>query len=1022
MGRNLKQVIFPLLLALIAVILSIQNYTPGTILSGWDTIHPEFNFSEYFKRIFNVWQQHQGLGAVASQAHASELPRLIIYYLFSFILPLNFLRYSFFFLCLIIGPLGVYFFVKEILLKDRKDNLTTKVSAFVAGLYYLLNLATLQHFFVPLEMFALHFATIGWIFLFASKFLLTGKSNFLALFGLVIIFSSAVAHTATLFYIFALMFILFLLTYSLTTFKKIHKRVLLIIFFLFTLNLYWILPNLYYLKNYGESVATSKIHSEFSDRAFEVSKNFGNLRDTALLKNFLFDWGQYDEKNGKFVYLLSNWETHLKNPRVNLIGLILFFLSIVGMFFAIKQREKIAISLIPIFLISIIFIANDNIVFEKIYNFFEANFPLVKEGLRFPFTKFSILLAFTICSFLGFALSFLISKALNLAKNVHLQLGEKFLATFFLLIFSLSIIYFALPAFSGNFIDYKMRTKIPQEYFDLYNFFNSQNENERIAPFPVHSFWGWVYYKWGYEGAGFNWFGIKQPLLDREFDRWSPYNENYYWEISLATYSDNSELFEKILEKYQITWLIIDPNVIDTSSAQSTYLDRIEALIASSDKFKLEGNFKDIKVYKFHNPTKVNDFVTLINNLPFISPKYDRNNFDQGFLNYGNYGVSQIKTNELWDIYFPFRSLFTNYKQRDLEFEIEEDEKFIIFKKEIPSEYLNYTLYTPDIRDYENIQYFSNDLESTGYITPTISFNGRVLVVRIPKIPSLYSNIINPAKEQIEIKNCDSLRESRKTKVKSIVDSRIEEEAGREFLRLKSTLANNCGAHFSLPNMPHDLGFLISIESRNIKGKSLLFFLENSDIKKAEIETYLSGSNEWSKSYFIKPPLDKSNLGYLLNFQEWSFNKEESINDLSTIEVNPIPFNYLTSIALQKNSIIPQGENKVEEIDASHPGTGLYKIKLPSNKTFNSNDTLVLFQSFDRGWTLLELKGLSFKPLGTHVLINNWANGWVLDSKVTESTLYIIFIPQLLHTLGLVLLALGIFMLAVPRIGKRDII
>src|SRR3989338_1083228 len=92
---------YPVLLIIISVIVCIQNYKFGTFLSGWDTLHPEFNFGEYFKKIFSVWQEQQGLGAVAAQAHAAELPRVIFLYVLSFILPLSFLRYSYFFLTLI---------------------------------------------------------------------------------------------------------------------------------------------------------------------------------------------------------------------------------------------------------------------------------------------------------------------------------------------------------------------------------------------------------------------------------------------------------------------------------------------------------------------------------------------------------------------------------------------------------------------------------------------------------------------------------------------------------------------------------------------------------------------------------------------------------------------------------------------------------------------------------------------------------------------------------------------------------
>ena len=84
----LRKNFFPVFIALITLFLCAVNYKAGTILSGWDTLHPEFNFTLYFKRIFfGVWQEHQGLGAVASQAHPAEMVRMLLYWPLSFVVP-----------------------------------------------------------------------------------------------------------------------------------------------------------------------------------------------------------------------------------------------------------------------------------------------------------------------------------------------------------------------------------------------------------------------------------------------------------------------------------------------------------------------------------------------------------------------------------------------------------------------------------------------------------------------------------------------------------------------------------------------------------------------------------------------------------------------------------------------------------------------------------------------------------------------------------------------------------------------
>src|SRR5579864_8417312 len=95
------------ILIFISLLLCSVNYTPGTFLSGWDTLHPEFNFGLNLQRVlFGVFRTEQGLGAVAGHSHMVELIRIIILYLFHFFMPLNFLRYSYIFLNLLVGPVG----------------------------------------------------------------------------------------------------------------------------------------------------------------------------------------------------------------------------------------------------------------------------------------------------------------------------------------------------------------------------------------------------------------------------------------------------------------------------------------------------------------------------------------------------------------------------------------------------------------------------------------------------------------------------------------------------------------------------------------------------------------------------------------------------------------------------------------------------------------------------------------------------------------------------------------------------
>src|SRR3989344_6233975 len=162
---------FPLLLVFIVLVVCILNFKSGTWLSGWDTVHPEFNYGEYWKRIwFSVWQEHQGLGAVATQSHAAEIPRMLILHILDLFFATSFVRWSYFFLMLILGPLGVYYLIKYLFSNSRYS----QQASFLGALFYLFNLGTLQHFYVPLEMFATLYAFIGWLFLYLIRYIRKG--------------------------------------------------------------------------------------------------------------------------------------------------------------------------------------------------------------------------------------------------------------------------------------------------------------------------------------------------------------------------------------------------------------------------------------------------------------------------------------------------------------------------------------------------------------------------------------------------------------------------------------------------------------------------------------------------------------------------------------------------------------------------------------------------------------------------------------------------------------------------------
>lgn len=635
------------ILGFIALILCAKNYTPHTFLSGWDTLHPEFNFPLNILRVVTgVFRPEQGLGSVAAHSHMADLPRILLLYVFNFFVPTDFLRYLYIFSMIIIGPIGMYYFLYKVVLRD-------KVSAFLGGLFYLLNLGTMQQFIVPFEMFTTQYGFLPWLFLTAITFLQEKESRTKSVlfFSLVTLLAIPMAYAATLWYIYFFVFCLFLCVFSLFKGNTLKKSLILVLITLL-INAFWLLPNIYFVVTLGTSVGASNINSLFSQQAFLYNKEFGNLKDILLLKSFLFDWGVYSG-NGGFDNLLSPWIVHLASPFVEAIGFLTAGIALFGLFLGVKRKHILSFSLLIPFGLCIFFLINDNPPTGFLYTFIQDRIPLFREAFRFPHDKVLILFMFLMSIYFGYG-QMLLTKALN--KKIKIV---------YVLLFIGALTYFMLPAFNGELISKYVRISIPSSYFEMFDWFNKQNKNGRVANLPIHSFWGWEYYKWyeqqpSFQGAGFLWFGIKQPVLARDFDRWNPYNEEYYQEISYAIYTQDSSLFASVLKKYNITYILLDKSVIaPEANSKVLFHKETENLLT---QLKQEGMLKksaqfgdNLFVYTYLGNNALNAFST--KQFTTVSPKASTVPQDIAFQKYHTY----INTDPPQAAYYPFRGIIDNH-------------------------------------------------------------------------------------------------------------------------------------------------------------------------------------------------------------------------------------------------------------------------------------------------------------------------------------------------------------------------
>ncbi len=639
----LRTNIYPLLLLAICLVIISLNHVSGTYLSGWDTLHPEFNFPLSLERItFGVFRSEQGLGAVAAHSHMAELPRVLILWLMSIAVPDSLLRFVYIAACLPIGVLGVYFFVKRVVLRHL-DRIPASGYAFTAGLFYLFNLGTLQHFYVPFEMFQTQYAFLPWLFLGAFNFLESPSKKNLAIFSLVSFLSMPMAFASTLWFAYFLSLVLFLLFLV----RGHFRHVFLLIVGTLLINSFWLLPNMYFLlSGNAANIPDAKINKIFSEEAFINNKNFGDFADATILKNYLFNWPVYQGDN-HFGYVLEVWRNYLSNAWIMLIGYIFSGFVLIGTVKSLFANNRFTKALLLPGVMAFVFLISDTAQVGWLFAFLRDHSDIFKEALRFPFTKFSIILMFAASCFFGLGQSVIyeLLVKLKIAKVHLIQV---------VLILSLSIVY-CLPFFQGQLISKYVQVKIPSSYFEMFDWFNSQPQG-RIANLPVHSFWGWMYYDWGFQGAQFISFGIKQPILDRDYDRWNPANEDYYRQISYAVYSQNLNLVEQVLNKYNIKYLLLDENVTNpgvVANKEVLFYDQIKKIIASSSKIKLIKTFGKVSVFEYiaGRPGEIN----ALNEFSVVQSPEGPYEVDVTYLDHGNYINS-----DLGRAVYPFKSISDN--------------------------------------------------------------------------------------------------------------------------------------------------------------------------------------------------------------------------------------------------------------------------------------------------------------------------------------------------------------------------
>ncbi len=577
-----------LILCILVSVLFAKNYTPGTWLTGWDNLHPEFDFATNIidRSFFSAWQQYQGLGVRAGNAHAADIFRQIALFLLSFLLQPSLLRYVYHFFALCIGAIGIYELVTRVHLP--KHQLSSQLAATVAAIFSILNLGTMQNFYVPYESFSHAFAAFPWLLLACYRYLASPSKRTLLFLIFINFLAIPMFYIPTIFLVYCIILCCICLAYVLHTHSL--KTVTILATVVLCVNAFWLLPFGAFILHGTSFVSSVKINKMFTQEAFLRNQKFGTVTDITMLRGFLFDTTDMaNTKTGENEYMMKPWITYLHKQGISQMHIMVGLIALIGLCIGLFRKRPFSLASILIGIVVLIALCNDNPPTKPIFDLVTSLFPLLKQVFRFPFTKFIVPAIVIYASGIALSVEYILSVFLH----------KKIPRILFFIVFACGLMWINIPSFQGNFIYSKMRQTIPDEYMQVMKFFHTE-PNGKIANFPQPSFWGWMAYSWGYRGSGFPWYGIQQPILDRAFDVWNTQNEQYYTDITRALYTEKTpEAIEKIFDLYNITYLWIDKTVILPHKPELLYVSELQTLVDTSVRFSKQFETPTQVVYRF---------------------------------------------------------------------------------------------------------------------------------------------------------------------------------------------------------------------------------------------------------------------------------------------------------------------------------------------------------------------------------------------------------------------------------------
>ncbi|MBQ6436414.1 hypothetical protein IJJ27_02525 [bacterium] len=1079
-----------ILVCLWAIIIGTNFLSPRTWLLGYDHLSPELNFALSLDRIrYSVFQSYRGLGVVSSVMDGAELTRMPWVWLATLIFSARLVRFSWVAAMILLGGISSYYLFHKLLsltfLSKRRFGTVLQCAALTGSIFYLANPAMVQFFYSPLETFTSFYGFLPLILLVFIAFLRDNRwQNLLWLLVLSFLSSSA-------FYV-QTFFVVLILCLGVLGLGFLPRRLLkpyLARFFLgiaavIIANGFWFLPALVTNLQHSNDVFTSKQNLISTPQVQEMNYYFGDLDDIATFTSYWTTYTEYNADTDQYSPYLGAWQDYWQNPGIHFLSWGLFLIAISGFVFSwYSSKNRLLVFASSLFFLLSIFMLTAGHGLLGLPFRLASNISLFAQMFRVSFTKWSIVLSLALGLGLG-----------HFMANLGLFCRRRLEKPYFRLIFTTSGALLSLASltsvaliFAGHLFGWHVQVELPEEYFALQQFMLTQDHDGLTAYLPMPNFWGWLYYDWNYRGSGFLWQMLPQPILDRNFDVWSLYNQTAYQQLHLSIERHDVALFQQVIHKYGIRYLILDQKIINSNvSRQLVQLranSEIESLLRQSGVNVIYQS-QDIKVYDTGLLTDTQT-LTLLPSYQTVKNATVTATKDVIFAQEGHYLHHQQG-----HVFYPFvHGLDENIAGLDCNAQTctlsqepladSSEQKTIVIPGFTPGETITVTgealfadAYTLKLRFktglellVDNRAYALPELEDLTLTDLTLTTSRAILdfgdqkphlveqgratrfSVQLVVGEPLTVNVIDAthitdltaslrvAPDQVQTYNFtasiwEPLTTESQLSVTTASPLKVRWSTTSQTLDLSQPISQrelNCDVSgrgqvsktvsatqslyqsdnfatacesFALDDLSTLNNYILQVAATNLSGHPLAFFVDNATTRKTLIDQVLSSDE--TTQYFYVPQLQTfynqhSQLAFHLTNKSYGLSSQNAVRQIRFIEY---PIEYLSRIkVLDYSRPLATNPSDLTLTATTTYNQAAYGLTLSGRPSFSQPALIRLAKSFDAHWLAWGKTAHGWQRLD-HVIVDSWANGWLLPTDTPVTQVYLFFWPQALTWLG----------------------